>query len=196
MRWQFKVLIVVAAGFAILEMAQSRAQVPGGGAPFGAKNQQNPLALLQMKAVKDEIKLTPDQAKKVDEAVWKSLGTVLDAEQLKRLKQIDLQQKDFRAFADPAIQDALKMTAEQKTNVQTIMDDADKEIMDLAKDTGGVGKGKGGGFDFTKIQTIQKETKDRVFQVLDKTQKRTWNEMIGEKFDFPTQGKGKKGGQD
>jgi hypothetical protein len=196
MRWQIKFLIVVALGFAALDLAQSQFQPPGGGGfgGFGKGGKMNALTLLEMKAVKDELKLTDDQAKKVDEAVWKSLATVLDAEQLKRLRQIDLQIKDFRAFGDAHLQTELKMTAEQKTNVKTILEDADKETAEIMKDFGGGKGGKGGfgGANFEKLQTIQKETKERVTSVLTKEQKRAYNEMIGEKFEMPAFGKKKK----
>jgi hypothetical protein len=196
MRWQIKILIVVALGFAALDVAQSQVQPPGGGfgGGFGKGGKMNALTLLEMKAVKDELKLTDDQAKKVDEAVWKSLATVLDAEQVKRLRQIDLQLKDYRAFADAHLQTELKMTADQKANVKTILEDADKETAEILKDFGG-GKGGGKGFggaNFEKLQTIQKETKERVTSVLTKEQKRAYNEMIGEKFEMPAFGKKKK----
>jgi hypothetical protein len=194
MRWQFKILIVVALGFAALDLAQSQFQPPGGGfGGFGKGGKTNPVSLLETKAVKDELKLTDEQAKKVDEAVWKSLATVLDAEQLKRLRQIDLQLKDFRAFADAHLQTELKMTAEQKANVKTILEDADKETAEIMKDFGGGKGGKGGfGGNFEKLQTIQKEAKERVTSVLTKEQKRAYNEMIGEKFEMPAFGKKKK----
>jgi hypothetical protein len=193
MRWQFKVMIVVALGFVALELAQSQAQIPGGGGfgGFGKGGAMNPLTMLQNKAVKDELKLTDEQAKKVDEAVWKSLATVLDVDQLKRLKQIDLQVKDYRAFAEADVQVALKMTAEQKDTIKTALADADKELADIAKDFKGGGKG-GGGAGFEKLQTIGKETKERIIGVLNKEQKRAFNEMIGEKFEFPAFGKKKK----
>jgi hypothetical protein len=194
MRWQFKILIVVALGFAALDLAQSQFQPPGGGfGGFGKGGKTNPVSLLEMKAVKDELKVTDEQAKKVDEAVWKSLATVLDAEQLKRLRQIDLQLKDYRAFGDAHLQTELKMTAEQKATVKTILEDADKETAEIMKDFGGGKGGKGGfGGNFEKLQTIQKVAKERVTDVLSKEQKRTYNEMIGEKFEMPAFGKKKK----
>jgi hypothetical protein len=198
MRWQIKILIVVALGFAALDVAQSQVQPPGGGGfGKGGGGTKNVQTLLEMKAVKDELKLTDDQAKKVDEAVWKSLATVLDAEQFKRLHQIDLQLKDYHAFADAHVQTELKMTVEQKANVKTILEDADKERADVLKELGGgkggKGKGKGGGgANNEKLKTIDTEAKERVTSVLTKEQKRAYNEMVGEKFEMPAFGKKKK----
>jgi hypothetical protein len=198
MRWQIKILIVVALGFAALDVAQSQVQPPGGGGGFGkGQGQMNPLTMLQNKAIKEELKLTDEQAKKVDEAAWKSLATVLDPEQFKRLHQIDLQLKDYHAFADAHLQTELKMTVEQKANVKTILEDTDKERADVLKELGGgkggKGKGKGGGgANNEKLKTIDMEAKERVNSVLTKEQKRAYNEMIGEKFEMPAFGKKKK----
>ncbi len=198
MRWYFKVMIAVLLAFGVLELA-GMAQQPGGGfggfGGFGKGGQSDPIALLRNQQIKKELKITDEQSAKINEVLWKALGEVLDTDQLKRLKQIDLQQRDFRAFTDPAVQKELKMSEKQKDDVKTIIADAEKELADLTKDL----KGGGGDFKgiFEKMQNINKDLKERVTGVLTAEQKRTWNEMIGEefKFDFGKgKGKGKGGG--
>jgi hypothetical protein len=199
MRWQFKVMIVMVLAVAALEITQGQAQQFGGGFPaFGKGGQTNPLTLLAMPAVKMEIKLTEDQTAKVNEAVWAGLSKVLDADQLKRLRQIELQQKDYMAFTDPYVQKELKLNDDQKARLKEIVDDTAKEMIDLGKSFGGGGgKGKGAaaGGGGEKITSLMKETNVKCMSVLTKEQKRTWNEMLGEKFEMPAFGKGKKDGQ-
>jgi hypothetical protein len=193
MRWQFKVLAVVAFAFATLEVANSQFQPGGGFGGFGKGGQGGPFALINTKGVAEEIKLTDDQKNKMVDAQWKAIAMVLDDGQVKRLKQLDLQQRDYRAFTDAKVQEALKMTDQQKESIKTIIADYDKEVTEMVKDFGKGGKGGGGGFE--KMQTLQKETKERVQGVLTKEQKRQWTEMLGDTFEFPTFGKGKgKGG--
>jgi hypothetical protein len=194
MRWQFKVMVVVALAFVAFEITQSQAQQFGGGfGGFGKGQQNNPVSLLLNPAVKTELKLTDEQANKVNDAVWVALAKVLDTDQLKRLKQIDYQQRDYRAFSDPEVQKTLKMTDDQKSNLKTILEDFDKTMADLTKDL----KGGKGGFDkgsFEKLTTLATETKDKCTGVLTKEQKRIWTEMLGDKFEFPAFGKKGKGG--
>jgi hypothetical protein len=179
MRWYFKVMLAVLLGLVALDVAagQQFLQIGGGFGGMG-KGGPDPLALLRNNSVKKELRLTDAQAEKVNEAVWKALGEVLDADQLKRLKQIDLQQRDYRAFGDPMVQAALKLDAEQKANIQIILDDSDKEVAEQLKEL------KGGNFQGVreKILSIRKETKERCQGVLKAAQKRAWQEMIGDEF--------------
>jgi hypothetical protein len=194
MRWQFKVLAVVAFAFATLEVANSQFQPGGGFGGFGkGGGQGGPFTLINIKGVAEEIKLTDDQKNKMVDAQWKAIAMVLDDGQVKRLKQLDLQQRDYRAFTDPKVQETLKMTDQQKDSIKTIIADYDKEVTEMFKDFKG-GGGKGGGFE--KMQTLAKETKERVQGVLTKEQKRQFTEMLGDTFEFPTfggKGKGKGG---
>src|SRR5689334_19038493 len=68
---------------------------PPGGFPFGGgmggRGAQDPAALLNNPSVQKELKLSEDQQKKVPEAVMKALKEVLEPDQVKRLKQIQLQ---------------------------------------------------------------------------------------------------------
>src|ERR1700733_12004267 len=106
MRWAFKAMVVVVLGLMALDLAvgQQVIQIPGMGGKGGI--QFDPITLLRNAGVKKELRLTDDQTGKLDEAVWKALGEVLNPEQVKRLRQIELQQMDFLAFADPKVQTA------------------------------------------------------------------------------------------
>jgi hypothetical protein len=196
MRWHCKAMIV--AVMALVAVGLSTAQQPqfGGFGGFG-KGPTNPATLLQNESVKKELRLTDEQLAKIPDAVMKALGEVLDAEQLKRLKQIDLQLKGPRAFADANVQTSLKMNAEQKDNIKSILADADKELAEIRKEM--QKEIQAGNFQALqamneKMTTINKDLQSRVSSVLTPDQKRNWQEMIGDEFKIeqPKFGFGKK----
>ncbi len=120
------------------------------------------------------------------------ISKILSEKQFKRFKQLYLQKKENNAFKDTTVQKELKMTDEQKKNVASILADEAKEIADLAPKAGAGGKGKGkggfggGGFgaDPEKVKSIHKDSKEKIYTVLTKDQRKSWREMIGEEFTF------------
>jgi hypothetical protein len=147
------------------------------------------LTLLRNASVKKELRLTDDQAGKVDDAVWEALAKVLDHDQLTRLKQIDLQQRDYYAFGDPRLQATLMLTKDQKDNIRIILADAERELKGLTDSlknvfSGGVAGLKGTSFQGLgdQVTRIRKETRDRCIEVLTSDQKRMWEEMVGDDF--------------
>ena len=98
-------------------------------------------------------------SKTMSDEVKKELA--LTAEQSKRLDQIHLQQQGLQAFADPAIQDKLDLTAEQKQK--------------LGQNTGGDRAEM-----VKKFGEIRKESSEKAVALLSADQKKTWNEMTGE----------------
>jgi hypothetical protein len=157
--------------------------------PFGPGGGADPAGLLRNPGVRKELKVTDEQLKKVDDAVLKALGEVLEPDQYKRLQQITLQLKGAQAFTDPKVQTALKLSDEQKESIQTIVADSEKEIRELAKE----------GFQgFGKMGTVRKETLAKVTGVLNAQQRDQWQEMTGPEFQmgppgFGPGGFGKKG---
>lgn len=179
MRTVFQVGLTLSA--ALLLSSVASAQRPGGGA-FQPRA-QSAVDLLRIKEVKEEIKLTEEQEKKLPEVMAKALGEVLNPDQLKRLRQIELQQKGINAFKEAKVQEALKLTAEQKDTINTIMEDLAKETKEL------FGKGGKGGFNleaFKKIAALRKEANEKIQGLLKADQKSTWKNMIGEEFKMPT----------
>jgi hypothetical protein len=192
MRWQLKLMLAVTFGFIGLDLAlgQLPMQLGNLGGLTGKDTRTDALALLRNASVKKELRLTDDQGAKVDDAVWEALSKVLDHEQLQRLKQIDLQQRDYFAFGDPSLQATLKMTKDQKENIKIILADAERELkglMDTIKGAfgGGVAGLKGAGaFQGIgdKVTSIRKETRERCTEVLTSDQKRMWEELVGDEF--------------
>jgi hypothetical protein len=107
----------------------------------------------------------------------KAVSDILTPDQLKRFKQIRLQQAGVQAFTQPDIQKSLNLTDEQKDAVKTISEDAAKQRRDLTQGGGGRGQGNA-----EKLAAIRKESLDRVQKLLNADQKKTWKEMTGEPF--------------
>lgn len=180
-----------------LVFAQGR-QRPGMGMGGGS------LFLLTQKSVQDELKLTEDQVKKVTaleekqreslkglkdlsqeerktkfeanaKENKKAVDEILKPEQTKRLKQISLQQNGARAYADPEVAEALKLTDDQKEKIKSIQEDSRKEMRDLF-----------GGGDREearkKMETLRKATDEKVQGVLTADQKGKLKELMGEPF--------------
>ena len=108
-----------------------------------------------------------------------AIGKVLNEKQLKRFKEIELQQRGNNAFKDDAVQKNLKMTAEQKKSIESVIEDSNKERTELVKGIAG-----GGGFKGIqeKLDTLQKDSREKIYTVLSKDQRKAWRDMIGEEF--------------
>src|SRR5262249_38519459 len=66
--------------------------------------------------------------KKLNEENMKAASDTLNADQIKRLKQIQVQQDGLRAFSDADVQKALNLKDDQKDKIKTISEDARKDI--------------------------------------------------------------------
>jgi hypothetical protein len=155
----------------------------GGFGPGGQQGIGGLLQLLQNKSVQQELKLDEDEVAKIPDAVMAALEKSLKPEQYKRLKQIQIQQQGPRAFLDAKVQKELKITNDQKEQLQTVMRDAMEGMRDLFQG--------GGGGDFReKMNKYNKDTVKKMTSVLNADQKKQWRDMVGEpfevKFDRPT----------
>ncbi len=146
--------------------------------PFGGPGGDDPVNLLRNPGVRKELNLTDEQAAKIPEAVLKALEGILDKDQLKRLRQIELQQRGPRAYADAKVQDALKFNEDQKDKVKTILDEVAQEMKEMFK------AGKGGDFKAIreKMDNLRKEATEKLAGVLTSEQKKAWKQLVGEEF--------------
>jgi hypothetical protein len=124
----------------------------------------------------------------ISKVAYKELAEVLKKEQVDRVRQIDRQQMGLRAFTDADTAAALKLTDMQKASAKGIGSDYQKESREMMAD---LFKGGKGGFDQekikemgTKTQKLQKEYLEKVVELLDADQKKTWKELTGEAFDL------------
>jgi hypothetical protein len=108
--------------------------------------------------------------------VMKAVGEVLKPDQIKRLKQIELQQMGSRAFTSPEVQTALSLKDDQKEKIKSITEASAKEMQDLRQDRANAQGNR------EKMTAIRKETQEKVQAVLTDDQKKAWKDMTGEPF--------------
>lgn len=125
--------------------------------------------------------------KPINDERAKTVAAILKPEQAKRLHQIELQQMGVRAFADAKLQEALKLTADQKDAIKTISADTEKETRSLRPMFGG----GAGGFDREKfaenqkkITALEKAATEKINDVLTAEQKKTLKDEMGAPFEI------------
>lgn len=175
MRVRGLMLATMILGFLAVGLATGQpGPFPFGGGPGGG----DLTSLIRNPGVRKELNLTDEQAAKIPDALLKALEGVLDKDQMKRLRQIELQQRGPRAFAEAKVQETLKFTEDQKDKVKTILDEIGMEMREIFK------AAKGGDFKGIreKTETLQKEASEKLTGVLSAEQKRAWKQLLGEEF--------------
>lgn len=205
-----RLTLIAAALAAVAICSPALAQRGGGRGGFGGGRMAggNLLGLLGQKPVQEDLKLTDDQVKKVDEQVEKqrevfaalrdlspeerqkeaatqaeaskkSLSEILKEDQLKRLKQISLQQRGGQALADPEVASALNLTTEQKDRITAIQDGVQSQMRELFQ----AGAAGGDREELQKKgQELRTATDQKVLAVLTDAQQAKLKEMKGEPF--------------
>lgn len=106
---------------------------------------------------------------------------ILDPAQFDRLLGIFAQQDTVRALNHKLISERLSITEEQKGKIKAAEEESGQKLRDLF--TGG--GGRPGPEAFEKMQAARKETEEKVVGVLTDEQKKKFDELKGEKFEFP-----------
>jgi hypothetical protein len=162
------------------------------------------LILLRQKSVQEELKLSADEVKKVDEFTnkeyeaarkalklskeerqkkFKALGEAnrkflkdtLKPNQLKRLDQIWMQCTALMQLTRPEIAKKLKLDKDQRAKIKKLQTEARKELAKLL-----VRKVKEGSDE--KLSNLRAETRKKVRAILTPKQKAIVKEMVGEPF--------------
>jgi len=119
----------------------------------------------------------------------------LSNDQKKRYEQITLQVRGTRAFTDEAVQKKLALTDTQKETIKTTLKERDDKVKEETKDL----DRRNDGQKIREIrQKLSKEAEAKIAGTLTSEQKKTWTEMIGDKFEVkfePRQGGRRQGGQ-
>ncbi len=202
--------ITLAAAVAAMAVSPVLAQQRQRG--FGGFGGMGTLLLLGQKSVQEELKLSDEQVKKVTELQEKqresfqglrdlsqegrrtkmqeitktqneALAKILKPEQLKRAKQIALQQQMRFGLGfvlnNEEVAKALKITDEQRDKIREIQRSAFEEMRDLGRDEEGR----------KKREEIRNATNEKVNGVLTAEQKTKLKELQGEPFkgkiEFP-----------
>jgi hypothetical protein len=107
------------------------------------------------------------------------LKKTLKEDQLKRVRQVELQQEGAFALGQPEVGKELKITDEQRKQFAAVVQDLQKQIEPLIKEA------QSGGNPVEirpKVLKIRKEHEGRIEATLSDTQKRQWKEMLGKLF--------------
>jgi hypothetical protein len=163
-----------------------------------------PLVLLRQKSVQEELKITPELAKKIVEFTDKEaaafgkalklkgdkrekrivelekknkkfLKDSLSAEQRKRLDQITLQVTGLHQLGRPEVIKKLNLTTEQQKKVKAMQKKARKEFAEILS-----GKDKEGRNE--KLAKLREEIDKKIDGLLTKEQRAKAKKMIGEPF--------------
>jgi hypothetical protein len=191
-------LITAALAALILTAPVAWAQ-RGGGRGFGGAG--GGLMLLGQKSVQEELKLSDEQISKVtarleeqrgafaelrdldraeraakmqerNKANEATLKDVLTANQLKRLKQIALQQRGMMALVDDEVADAVGLSAEQKDQVRSISREM-RGAFQAGEDREAMRK---------KFEEARAAASTKLDALLSSEQKAKWKELTGEPF--------------
>jgi hypothetical protein len=128
----------------------------------------------------ERIKKGQEIGKQMAEENKKALSAFLKPDQIKRLRQLGLQQRGGMAFNDPEVQKELKFTGAQtekvKSSVQDMMSQM-REIFQNAGDDRAAAR--------EKMQTLNKEFTEKMKADLTDDQKKSYKELLGAPFEFP-----------
>lgn len=120
--------------------------------------------------------------KEINDDAEKTAKDVLKPEQMKRLKQIELQQAGLSNFTKEDIQKNLKLTADQKDKIKIVTDDATKDTQALLKDAGRdrqkLAEAR------KKVQALNKEANEKVQKFLTADQKKAMDDVLGAPFEL------------
>ena len=145
------------------EFADKQSEAMKGFAQFGGDEEEQIARMeIQLKLMKERVVF---------------MKTTLNAEQHKRLGQIEKQQMGMGAFSNAKIAKELAITDEQTEKIKTINTDMTKEMREMFS----------GGFDAEaqkKVASLRSETQEKIEKSLTEDQRKKWKEMTGEAFDL------------
>jgi hypothetical protein len=122
------------------------------------------------------------------------LAEILDEAQMKRLTSIFVQQAGVAAMMDPVISEQLKITDEQKTELQAISQEGGEAMRDLRPRRGAAPTEE----QQKEIANLTKEIEEAALAELNDEQKKQYVALKGDVFEMPAdalRGRGGRGGQ-
>jgi hypothetical protein len=117
--------------------------------------------------------------KEVNDEANTAIKTFLSKDQVHRLHQIQHQVQGAQAFADEHVQNRLKLTDAQKSEIHEIVQKSNGEMRELFGKMQDDPEGTR-----AKITELRKETLAKAESKLTDEQKATWKEMLGSHFDI------------
>jgi hypothetical protein len=159
---------------------------------FGAKQREKMQEAMKDVPMEERFQKIGAIMAELNKDAYKEIGSVLKEEQVKRLKQIEVQVAGTRAFALPNVKEALKINEEQAEKIQDISRSSFKEIAELREEFGLKGFGgpqlepdKQKEYD-KKMAGITKDVMDKIMATMSDEQKKTYKDLTGEAVDVAT----------
>jgi type VI protein secretion system component VasK len=121
---------------------------------------------------------------KLEEETRTAMRDFLKPEQVKRLHQIQHQVQGAQALTSEYVQNHLKLTDSQKSDIQSIIEDSGQKMREIFQDAQGDREQMR-----TKMTELRKETLAKAEAKLTDEQKKSWKEMLGAPFEIKFEGR-------
>jgi hypothetical protein len=125
-----------------------------------------------------------EMSKEINEEVHKSVSEFMNKDQVKRLHQIHHQVQGAQAFTDEHVQKHLKLTAEQKSEIEGIVQDSQQQMRSIFQESQGNREAA-----MAKMTELRKETISKIEGKLTGEQKATYKGILGAPFEIKFEGR-------
>ncbi len=116
---------------------------------------------------------------KMNAEVDKALVEIFKPEQTKRFRQIRLQVGGADAFTNPTVASEIKLNDDQKGKIKDILSSQQSKMQEIFQTAQDDREGA-----MKKMTELRKSTKDQVVAILEADQKKTWDGLVGEAFEY------------
>jgi predicted metalloprotease len=133
------------------------------------------------KAGQQREKKLAEHRKNALEKLAKHVNEVLEPGQLKRLRQVTLQQEGSFALGQDEVRKDLKITQEQMMKFMAVVQELQKQVEPLVKQAQSGGNPEG---IRPKIEQLRKDHAQKLEAILNDAQKKQWKELLGPPFEL------------
>ena len=148
--------------------------------------------------IQEEVKLSDDQKQKLSKTspdflkildshdngkIWAFVKATLNAEQLKRFEQLELQHDGPPALFRPQIAQELKITDGQRQQFMGLVQEMTKEVQPLIQESKSAGNPEKMDEFRLKVIKLRMDCLGKMVALMSGAQKKQWEEMIGKPFD-------------
>ena len=133
------------------------------------------LAQLETLQGNEKAKKATELSKLIAEESNAALARVLSADQIKRLKEIRIQQKGIFAFGETEVTGALKLSTEQSKKLRAVNKEYQTAMLAASKLSTAAEKAQA-------ANAAIKDAMAKAVELLDDTQKKAWKELTGEPY--------------
>jgi len=132
-----------------------------------------------------------ERSEKVEKAAAKQLAEILLPPQMKRLKEILVQQMGLRALTNAEVAAALKLNDAQKQKIETALEESSTAMREAPRpeidfrNASQEERDKAIAQMREQREKLQKQAEEKTLAILTATQKKQFEEMKGEAFEMP-----------